>query len=776
MKKESGKYSLALIAELVCCLLGGCAFCCALLPAMGQDAGLMDCLLYVFVDLSLIFLLSRRWWIAPALIGAVAVLGAGVVYIFHFWEPVKEYCRGFIEWYNAAYPYTLPYSENGSLFLIHLAFAFPVTLILYIFFRRIAFLPLWVLLSGALLYWMHVSGSKQMLAAAALLLIATLVLLARTNAHSINRKLGRSEKIPSASMQLTALVLAPLVTLFAFAFGPKTEGAWQSHGLVNLVQDVRDIFSFYGEGTYGEGSFDLGYSGLAPHGMTLGGDIDPNNRTVMRVKTSTPILLAGAVYDSYNGYGWYDTGAGGRFRFVSPLWRGKRREVFAVGKPSSRKAAEPYGKVTRVASLEISLSGRLRSLFSGGKLEGVTMPVYGDVTDVYFNSQGELFTQELPDISMNYVIKTRVFDREREDFDENMRELVIAAASSRDRDYDEIAEVNTVVSEMVEPFVWELAARITEGCDNDYDKALAIEKWIADNCRYTKNPGDGPLDRDFLSAFLETREGYCTYYATAMTILARICGLPARYVTGYGLKQADRKPNTTNYIATNATAHAWSQVYFYGVGWVDFDPTEWEAFELVEMDAPIVRDPKPAETPVTPEIPKLELPKPEQEEEEESIEEPEKPAISKTWRIVLLVLLGDLAAFLVFLGTRAVLLIFKVENFYYRLIRRYPDNRTRADECYRRIIRQLGFLGLEMQPSDTILSFSARADELLGSAPGHEPMQKACRPVVLSRFAMRKPTDGELKRMCDFYVYLEKELRQRLGFKNYILRRMILGR
>ena len=39
----------------------------------------------------------------------------------------------------------------------------------------------------------------------------------------------------------------------------------------------------------------------------------------------------------------------------------------------------------------------------------------------------------------------------------------------------------------------------------------------------------------------------------------------------------------------------------------------------------------------------------------------------------------------------------------------------------------------------------------------------------------RKPTDGELKRMCDFYVYLEKELRQKLGFKNYILRRMILG-
>ena len=775
MNNVSRKHDLSLVAELVCCLLGSCAFCTALLPAMGQDAGMLDCLLYAAVDLSLIFLLSRRWWITPGLLALAALAGAVAVLFFHVWEPVKEYCLGFADWYSAAYPYTLPYSENGSLFLVHLAFSFPVTLLLYLFFRRFPFLPVWVLLSGALLTWMQVSGAKQMLAAAALLLIALLVLLAGTNARSINRKLGKEEKIPSASMQFTALLLAPLVVLFAFAFGPKTEGAWKSHGLVNLVEDMKDVFSFYGDGSYGEGSFDLGYSGLAPHGSTLGGDIDPNNRTVMRVKTSTPILLAGAVYDSYNGYGWYDTGASGRFRFSSPLWRGKRREVYCIGKPSSRKASEAYGKVTRMAGLEISLMGRLRSLFSGGKMEGITVP-YGDVTDIYFNSQGELFTLELPDISMTYTIKTRVFSRERENFDENMRQLIRLAASSRDRDYEEIARRNTAVSDTVEPFVWELAGEITEGCGNDYDKALAIERWIGDNCTYTKTPGEPPYDRDFLSTFLETREGYCTYYATAMTILARMNGLPARYVTGYGLKQADRKPQTVNYIATNATAHAWTQIYFYGVGWVDFDPTEWEFYELVETDPPVIRDPKPVETPAAPEIPKLDIPEPEQEAEEGDAGAHETRKESKAGRIVLLILLADLAVFLVFLGVRSVLLVFKVENFYYRLIRRYPDNRTRADECYHRIIRQLGFLGLEMEPSDTILSFSARADGFLGSEPGHEPMEKACRPVLLSRFAMRKPTDGEVKRMCDFYIFLERELRQRLGIKNYILHRLILGR
>ena len=422
------------------------------------------------------------------------------------------------------------------------------------------------------------------------------------------------------------------------------------------------------------------------------------------------------------------------------------------------------------------MTGRLRTLFAAGKLEGVAMPVYGDVSDVYFNSQGELFTLEMPDISMNYTFKARVFSRDRENFDENMRELILIAASSRDREYEEIARWNTVVSETVEPWVRDLAAEITAGCDNDYDRALAIETWIRENCTYTKTPGDAPEDRDFLSAFLETGEGYCTYYATAMTLLARMAGLPARYVTGYGLKQADRKPQTTNYIATNATAHAWTQIYFYGVGWVDFDPTAWEFYELVETDPPVIRDPTPVETPKPPVIPELDIPEPEPEEEEDSPEGAGAAKGSRTGRIVLLILLADLAAVLIFLGVRTVLLVFKVENFYYRLIRRYPDNRTRADECYRRIIRQLSFLGLEMAPSDTIVSFSRRADALLGSEPGHEPMEKACRPVILSRFANRKPTDGEVKRLCDFYIFLERELRKKLGIKNYILHRLLLGR
>jgi transglutaminase-like putative cysteine protease len=773
---EKPKFDTSLIVELICCLLGGCALCSAILPALGQEVGMLECLLFIAVDLSLIFLLTRRWWIFPALIAILALGGMGISALLQMKEAVLEYIDGFIEWYNAAYPYTLPYSENGSRFLVHLAFSFPVTLILYLYFRRFPFLPAWAVVSAGVLVWMYLAKSPYFLGAAALMLIVFLVLLARTNAGSIHRKLGGKGKLPSAAMQLTALALAPLAVLFSVAIGPKTDGAWKSKGLVNFIQDVQDVFSFYGDGSYGSGGFDLGYSGLAPNGFALGGDVEPDNRTILRVKTATPILLAGAVYDTYDGRGWYDSAALGRFRFTSLLWRGKRREAFSVDKPSARKTAGLYGKVSRVVSMEVSMTVRHRSLFSNGKVERVELD-FSDDSDVYFNSQGELYLTEVPALAQKYTLRTRVYARDREFFNDYMGQLIRLSAYTKDAEYGEIERVCTAVPETVEPFVYELAEEITRYCPTDFDKALAIEAWLSENCSYTRNPGTPEEGRDFVSAFLEEREGYCTYYATAMTILARIAGLPARYVTGYGLKQEGAR-TTESFVATNATAHAWTQIYFYGVGWVDFDPSQWEFYAPVERDEPVVTETKPEKTPEIPDLRMPDLPQP------NDLREPVKsgstassaPKKTGTWTVVLIILCCDLGALLIFLLVRFVLLFFRSESFYRRVTRRYPDLRDRADVCYRRILKQLVFLGLEMEPADTIRSFCARVDGALSPEKPHETMAEVCEPVLLSRFAMRKPREGDIRRMCDFCLWLEGELRRAMGVRRYIVRRMILGK
>jgi len=73
-----------------------------------------------------------------------------------------------------------------------------------------------------------------------------------------------------------------------------------------------------------------------------------------------------------------------------------------------------------------------------------------------------------------------------------------------------------------------------------------------------------------VDCFLQTRQGYCEYFATAMTMLLRDMGVPARYVLGYlpGQQQDDG-----TWRVERGAAHAWVEVYFPKYGWVQFDPT-----------------------------------------------------------------------------------------------------------------------------------------------------------------------------------------------------------
>ncbi|HEY4293046.1 DUF3488 and transglutaminase-like domain-containing protein [Luteibacter sp.] len=102
------------------------------------------------------------------------------------------------------------------------------------------------------------------------------------------------------------------------------------------------------------------------------------------------------------------------------------------------------------------------------------------------------------------------------------------------------------------------------------------------NFSYTLAPE--PLGRDRIDDFLfETREGYCEHYASAFTFLMRAAGLPARVVTGY---QGGYWNTTGSYLLVRRSdAHAWSEVWLEGRGWVRFDPTAAVRPERVQLGA-----------------------------------------------------------------------------------------------------------------------------------------------------------------------------------------------
>lgn len=136
------------------------------------------------------------------------------------------------------------------------------------------------------------------------------------------------------------------------------------------------------------------------------------------------------------------------------------------------------------------------------------------------------------------------------------------------QDLEVPAEARSVVRQWSDEIVGSLT--------NDYDKAAAIQAHLRDVTRYTYSLDlpPAPLGTngravDPITAFYETRTGYCTQFASAMIMLARAQGIPARLAVGFLAGSRDG----SSYVVRQSDAHAWPELYFEGAGWVRFEPT-----------------------------------------------------------------------------------------------------------------------------------------------------------------------------------------------------------
>ncbi len=111
-----------------------------------------------------------------------------------------------------------------------------------------------------------------------------------------------------------------------------------------------------------------------------------------------------------------------------------------------------------------------------------------------------------------------------------------------------------------------------------------LEKYFAENYRYSLQPGRTPLGTDVVEYFLSSQDrGYCMHFASASTLILRYIGIPARYCEGYALT-ANQLAEAELFIDENgerkvkvelsdAQAHAWVEVYIPGYGWIPYEMT-----------------------------------------------------------------------------------------------------------------------------------------------------------------------------------------------------------
>lgn len=298
------------------------------------------------------------------------------------------------------------------------------------------------------------------------------------------------------------------------------------------------------------------------------GTIKSDNTVVMRVKIDPmfrspemrPLYWRGVSFDAYREGRWERSRMAPR-----TAWQN------AYGGPSTQRYHLLYAdRVPRSGVLEERMRAGVRQEIylepmSEDVLFGASMPVTFELTD----RPGPRRERPQPtrNDEMRFSHGTGIKYVAYSQIAQPDTEVLRAAPATLPPGYQSYLQVPPELPERVRA----LARDITRNATNAHDRAAAIEAWLESNLSYTlemRSPGDQePID-----FFLFTRrQGHCEYFASAMTIMLRAVGVPARNVNGF---VGGEWNEYDEYLAVRARdAHSWVEVYFDGVGWVTFDPT-----------------------------------------------------------------------------------------------------------------------------------------------------------------------------------------------------------
>ena len=349
---------------------------------------------------------------------------------------------------------------------------------------------------------------------------------------------------------------------------------------------------------------------------------------------------------------------------------------------------------------------------------------------------------------------------------EMLKELQALNESSK-----QVYEKYLQLPELLPQRVKDLSASLTASADNNFDKAKAIEKYLAANYSYNLDVPPVPRDRDFVDYFLfDQTEGYCTYFASAMTILARCAGLPARYVEGYMLPPDPVEDYNNMYIVTNMQAHAWVEIYFEGYGWLPFEPTSPFRSAFYTVQVPEQVSYSQSYDPQYQDYMEMMMKYYSQMNSGEvidigTVETEEGPSASE----IILICFASLTAFLLLLIffniLRSKIKIFRIINLPVR-------------ECilksYDYYLKVLKLHGLALMPSETPHQYSERIDSTLFFSPVR--FRVITDIFVKSRYSQNEIAEKEKLLYSDFYQGFLSEIKINMGKFKYFVFRYILGR
>ena len=299
--------------------------------------------------------------------------------------------------------------------------------------------------------------------------------------------------------------------------------------------------------------------------LGLGGPVNLGNVTLMDVQATGGRYWRAVVYDRYDGRAW--TLSESEAVLLEPGEPPGETPTYEARKPVTQTFTIYMPGTTQVYAL--------------GQPEQFSLPVRAEVIPIDGAAEGD------PSIESVSIVHSRYKFRSTESYVAISTIPMAEEAAMRlaGDDYPAWIERYLQLPEALPQRVRDLAVEVTEGYDNAYDKAAALESFLR-GYQYNEQIEAPPAGVDGVDYFLfDIQEGYCNYYASAMAVMARSLGIPARLAAGYS--RGDWEDEAKLYRVRQHHSHAWVEVYFPRFGWVEFEPTASE---------PVISRPRTAST------------------------------------------------------------------------------------------------------------------------------------------------------------------------------------
>lgn len=697
----------------------------------------------------IILLLSRRWYIAPLIFSGSFLAAALVLGQTERSEIIMKAAND----YFLSLGFFLRTGETGDMHIVLTAtvLMLPVSGLIFFLIRKVSSLLVYIAIVCAvfipLLIWFPETFNLFLIA-----LTALMIQLPRHLSLILARQRPQDTRLPRGPMQVLAIPVVIASVLLANLVVPANTVNWRWAPLVNRITDLQDIWHNSLGSARSWQAFSLAEYGFIPSGYRLGGPVELSERSILRVKSEANVLIRGISRNIYTGSSW-ERAQRQYYRFDSPIWQFIRQRTFNAGSPAGNEGQEFRSRFARDISLDIELLINSSTIFNSGRVTSL------DIADKlnyppYFTKDGDIFVFRALPRNTSYSVNTLWYDRSLEGFTEALISLENNISRS-DRQWQQIENEYLQLPDGLPSSVHLTASTVAAAGATPYARALLLEQYLRDEFTYSLSPVMPPEDEDFVAHFLETKVGYCVYFATAMVVMARTLGIPARYVEGFALEP---EVSENLWTASGQNAHSWAELYFYGIGWLTFDPTP-----SVAPPDPLV-PPENGAVPPEPEI----TPQPDTDLPPTQIPE-EKDRTSLILLIIIsaLVLIYILARLAIFLARQRHRQRFQVE--YVR--RRYPNAAKRLDFYYKDVLRQMTCIDIIPEPGETMLNFAIRADKYLRFTDHSVP--EAFAPVSNLVYGDIVPAENDIKQLLLLHRRLEERLQESLTRTAYFWKRVL---